>query len=53
MGEKCFDFEVFKKNEHVVLATTKHGGHLGYHESLFKLEMWIINPCIAFFNALR
>ena len=36
MGDQCIDYEVFRNNENVVLATTKHGGHLGYHESIFK-----------------
>jgi len=42
IGKKCIDYEVFNQNkEHVILGVTKHGGHLGYHESFFDLdESW-------------
>ena len=35
IGEKSIDYDVFKKSEFAVLATTKTGGHLGYHSSIF------------------
>jgi len=37
-------YEEFKPNKNIVLATTKHGGHLGYHEHMFKIEHWFVKP---------
>lgn len=31
IGEKAIDYAIFKTNENCILATTEHGGHLGYH----------------------
>ena len=52
VSRNCIDFEVFKQNENTVLATTMHGGHLGYHESMFSLQQWFMNPVLDFFDAL-
>ena len=38
VNEKCIDFDSFKSNPNIILGTTRIGGHLGYHESLFSLE---------------
>ncbi len=38
MGEKVIDYEVFKNNSNVFLATNKYAGHMGYHENLFTME---------------
>ena len=38
MGEKVIDYDVFKTNPNVVLATNKYAGHMGYHENLENLE---------------
>ena len=49
----CIDYDVFRNNKNVAVATTEHGGHLGYMESLNSQKLWIIDPCIKFFNALN
>jgi len=36
LGPNATDFEIFRNNEFAVLATTNTGGHLGFHESIFK-----------------
>lgn len=46
---ECIDYDVFKQNKNVAMATTKHGGHLGYMESLNDKRMWVIDPCVKFF----
>jgi len=38
MGEVSIDYDVFKNNSNVVLATNKYAGHLGYHENIFTME---------------
>ena len=43
-----FDKSGFTTNPNVLLATTKHGGHLGAQESLFQFEFWHIKPAKAF-----
>jgi predicted alpha/beta-fold hydrolase len=53
MGEVSIDYDVFKNNPNVVLATNKYGGHLGYHESIFTMEQWFSKPCIDFLDSLR
>jgi predicted alpha/beta-fold hydrolase len=35
VGRRAIAFDAFKKNENVILVTSRHGGHLGYHESAF------------------
>ena len=51
IGDKAIDYEVFDKNENVVLGTTKHGGHLGYYESALSDEAWFTKPVFSFLNA--
>ena len=36
IGSKATDHDIFKNNKFAVLATTKTGGHFGFHESIFK-----------------
>ena len=36
IGSKATDYDIFKSNKFAFLATTKTGGHLGFHESIFK-----------------
>jgi predicted alpha/beta-fold hydrolase len=38
IGDKAIDYDIFKDNQYTVLGTTNHGGHLGYHESIFTQE---------------
>lgn len=33
-----FEIKQIKDNENILLGTTRHGGHLGYNESLFDLN---------------
>ena len=48
------DYEVFKQNQNTVLATNKYAGHVGYHESLFKLkDQWFTKPAMDFLLALE
>lgn len=47
----CYD--VFKQNPNVILATTKHGGHLGYHESMLDFQHWNVKVCVKYFKALQ
>lgn len=35
IGEACIDYDLFRENPNIALATTKYGGHLGYGESHF------------------
>ena len=34
ISANCIDYDVFKQNSYVALATTRYGGHLGYMESV-------------------
>ena len=52
ISQDCIDYDVFKKNENVALATTEMGGHLGYHESVWSNELWVMRPCLKFFGAI-
>ena len=38
LGEKSIAYEAFENNENVILGVTKHGGHIGYHESVWTLS---------------
>ena len=35
VGTKCIDFDVFRQNPNVAIATTKYGGHIGYSETFY------------------
>ena len=50
IGEACIDFDIFKTNENVILATTKYGGHLGYFEDVLGDEQWFIQPVFKFLD---
>lgn len=53
IGERTIDYEIFKNNENVVLGTTKHGGHLGYHTSIFHENGWFLEPVFGFLNTYK
>jgi predicted alpha/beta-fold hydrolase len=53
MGEKVIDYDVFKKSKNAILATNEYAGHMGYHETVFNLEQWFVNPCMDFLDGLR
>lgn len=49
--ESSIDYEVFNCNENICLGTTKHGGHLGYNESVFQLnEKFYQKLALKFFD---
>ena len=53
IGHKAIDYDVFHQNEYTVLGTTKHGGHLGYHESVFTNKQWYMIPVLDYFAAFE
>ena len=53
MGDVVLDYDVFQKNENVVLATNDTAGHVGYHERTFSLNQWFPAPCLDFLDAIR
>lgn len=40
MGPDVIDYDVFKANPNVFLATNKYAGHMGYHEKLWTRNQW-------------
>ena len=38
VGEETIDFDVVRDNENCILATNKHGGHMGYYENAFSSQ---------------
>lgn len=42
IGVACIDYDLFKDNKNIAMATTKYGGHLGYGESHFSQRCWIV-----------
>ena len=50
---RSIDYETCMKNENILVATTQHGGHLGYFESLFSTKQWFTQPVYGFLNAFR
>ena len=53
IGDKSINYEVFDQNENTILGTTKHGGHIGYHESFFKKDQWFLEPAFDFLNQYK
>lgn len=41
------------ENPKVFLGTTRFGGHVGYHTSLFDMGAWYTKPMLAFFEAYQ
>ncbi|XP_010521047.1 PREDICTED: phospholipase ABHD3 [Tarenaya hassleriana] len=41
-----------RANENIVLATTKHGGHLGYYEGMTATSMWWVRAVQEYFSVL-
>jgi predicted alpha/beta-fold hydrolase len=52
IGSDLIDYEAFKRNENVAMATTKYGGHLGYSENVMSQRVWVLEPVLKYFNAL-
>ena len=47
------DHEGISNNPNTVIATTNHGGHLGYRESICDHEQWFIKVCGAFYSVFQ
>lgn len=45
--------EAAERNPNLVFATTKHGGHLGWFQGLFRPRRWISTPIVEFLRALE
>lgn len=42
-----------RANENIILATTPHGGHLGFHEGLTATSVWWVRAVGEFFSVLH
>ncbi|KAG0363019.1 Alpha/Beta hydrolase protein [Gamsiella multidivaricata] len=55
--EECCPYDEIKGNPYGILATTSHGGHLGWFQGFLTQERWCTRPlaefCIAMFEADR
>lgn len=53
--KECLPYDEIKENSYGLLATTAHGGHLGWFEGFWSQERWCTQPlaefCMALFNA--
>uniref|UniRef100_A0A7S3IF66 Uncharacterized protein n=1 Tax=Strombidium inclinatum TaxID=197538 RepID=A0A7S3IF66_9SPIT len=47
------DFDSFKDNEHIVLATNEFGGHMGYVVDFFSSEQWFYKPALDYLYLFR
>lgn len=47
------DYQMFSKNPYTAVASTQHGGHMGYHQSIFCMQFWLASPVIAYFNGIK
>ncbi|GAA5868956.1 hypothetical protein JCM8547_003232 [Rhodosporidiobolus lusitaniae] len=46
-------FDAAKTNPNLIFATTRHGGHLGWHEGIFRPRRWVAKPVVEFLKALH
>ncbi|GAA5971552.1 hypothetical protein JCM11641_000636 [Rhodosporidiobolus odoratus] len=46
-------FSAASRNPHLVFATTKHGGHLGWHSGFFRPRRWVAKPAVEFLKAVH
>ncbi|KAL5854426.1 hypothetical protein ACOSQ4_004228 [Xanthoceras sorbifolium] len=42
-----------RANENIILATTRHGGHLAYYEGICATSLWWVRAVDGFFTALH
>jgi len=52
ISDDVIDFEAIKNNSNCILATSKHGGHVGYFESFTSDKNWCRKPAIDFLHIL-
>lgn len=45
-------YDEIKINPNVVLATTQHGGHLGWFEGIWSPTRWVVKPLAEFIVAM-
>ena len=51
---ECIDKEIIKNNSNVILGTTKYGGHIGHHESIWDLKNnWYGKIAFQFLNQYK
>ncbi|GAA5913124.1 hypothetical protein JCM6882_005794 [Rhodosporidiobolus microsporus] len=46
-------FSAAETNPNLIFATTRHGGHLGWHEGFFRVRRWVAKPVVEFLKALH
>lgn len=51
LGINHLDQDVCTNNPNVMLGVTKRGGHLGYFESVFATEQWLVKPVFEFLKS--
>jgi uncharacterized protein len=51
VSHKTIEYDAFEQNPNVVLATTKTGGHISCHESIFGGETWYATVALNFFDS--
>ncbi|KAI8376086.1 Alpha/Beta hydrolase protein [Radiomyces spectabilis] len=49
---ECIPWDEIKINPYVVLATTEHGGHLGWFEHFYHPSRWVDKPLAEFIVAM-
>lgn len=53
VAERAIEYRLINENPNTVLATTRFGGHLGYHTRTFSLEQWFMTPVLDFLDTFR
>jgi predicted alpha/beta-fold hydrolase len=46
----AIDHEGIRENPYCVVATTNHGGHLGYREGICDNKQWFVKVCSEFYT---
>ncbi|KAJ4833078.1 hypothetical protein Tsubulata_001053 [Turnera subulata] len=50
--KEAIPWDECRTNGNIILATTKHGGHLAYHEGITANSLWWVRAVDEFFHAL-
>ena len=53
IGRDSINYDIINSNRNTILGTTKHGGHLGYHESIASSDQWFLEPAFDFLNEYK